>query len=98
MWQPTSPTAEQAPDLETAVRARSASTKLKNPGRRFASIIKVRPECVEDYKAAHANVWPEVLKQIKDCGIEDCEQPQLCDPPDLLTFFLYPFHLRSEAD
>jgi hypothetical protein len=74
MWQPNSPTQEQAvPDLEAVARQRSASTKLKNPGRRFASIVKVRPECVEEYKAAHVNVWPEVLKQIKDCGIEECK-------------------------
>lgn len=75
MWQPNSPTSEAAPELETVVaaRQRSASTKIKNPGRRFASIIKVRPECVKEYKAAHADVWPEVLQQIKDCGIEDCK-------------------------
>ncbi|KAL2209122.1 DUF718-domain-containing protein [Sarocladium strictum] len=73
MWQPNSPTSEAAPELETVVaaRQRSASTKIKNPGRRFASIVKVRPECVKEYKAAHADVWPEVLQQIKDCGIED---------------------------
>jgi L-rhamnose mutarotase len=42
------------------------------PGRRFAQIIKLRPECVAEYKKVHAAVWPEVLKQIKDCNIVDC--------------------------
>lgn len=27
---------------------------------------------MEEYKSCHAKVWPEVLKQIKDCNIEDC--------------------------
>jgi len=35
--------------------------------------VKLKPEFVEKYKECHAKVWPEVLKQIKDCNIEDCE-------------------------
>jgi L-rhamnose mutarotase len=35
--------------------------------------VKLKPEYVEKYKECHARVWPEVLKQIKDCNIEDCE-------------------------
>lgn len=35
--------------------------------------MKLKPECVEKYKECHAKVWPEVLKQIKECNIEDCE-------------------------
>ncbi len=27
---------------------------------------------MDKYKECHAKVWPEVLKQIKDCNIEDC--------------------------
>jgi hypothetical protein len=38
-------------------------------------IVKLKPEFEQQYKACHANVWPEVLKQIKDCNIEDCERP-----------------------
>ena len=38
---------------------------------RHAWIIGLRPEKVEEYKKLHANVWPEVLKTIKDCGIRD---------------------------
>jgi L-rhamnose mutarotase len=46
---------------------------MRNPGRRFAQIIKLKPEFVEKYKDAHASVWPEVLKEIRDCNIRDCK-------------------------
>ncbi|KAM3504208.1 hypothetical protein MY11210_008443 [Beauveria gryllotalpidicola] len=41
------------------------------PIRRFGQVIRLRKDCVEDYKACHANAWPEVLEQIKDSKIED---------------------------
>lgn len=44
-------------------------------GRRFGSIIRLRPECVAAYKECHANCWPEVQKQITDCHIHDCALP-----------------------
>lgn len=47
--------------------------KQKNPGRWFAQTIKLKKDRVDEYKACHAKVWPEVLKQIKECGIEDCK-------------------------
>ena len=49
------------------------SFKVKYQGRRVAQIVKLKPEYVEEYKQCHAKVWPEVLKQIKDSNIEDCE-------------------------
>lgn len=67
MWSPTSPTEPDAPQRE-----RSFSTRQKNPGKRVAQIVRLKPEHIEEYKACHAKVWPEVLKQIKDCNIEDC--------------------------
>lgn len=48
-------------------------SRVENPGRRVAQIIKLRPECVPQYKECHAKVWPEVLKQIRECGIRDCK-------------------------
>lgn len=39
--------------------------------RRFGQVIKVKPECIADYKKYHANIWPEVNKTIKDCNIEN---------------------------
>ncbi|KFY69994.1 hypothetical protein V501_10082 [Pseudogymnoascus sp. VKM F-4519 (FW-2642)] len=46
-------------------------SRVKNTGRRIAQIVKLKPEFVEQYKEYHANVWPEVLKQIKECQIRD---------------------------
>lgn len=78
MWQPTSP--KGAADLTQPAsgqgHARTLSMKQKNPGRWFAQTIKLKKECADEYKACHAKVWPEVLKQIKNCGIEDCKACQ----------------------
>lgn len=50
-----------------------AEAKAQYPGRRFAQIVKLKPEFVDEYKKVHAAVWPEVLKQIRDCNIVDCK-------------------------
>lgn len=42
------------------------------PVRRIAQIVHLKSSAVEAYKECHANVWPEVLQQIKDCNIRDC--------------------------
>ncbi|KAK2067414.1 hypothetical protein P8C59_001158 [Phyllachora maydis] len=47
------------------------ASRVRNPGRRFAQMVKLKPEYVEQYKSCHAKVWPEVLKQIKECNIVD---------------------------
>lgn len=39
--------------------------------RRFGSVIRVRPEKLEEYKRLHAAVWPEVSDMIKRCGIRN---------------------------
>ncbi len=39
--------------------------------KRYGMVIKVRPEKLDEYKKLHANVWPEVLKQISDCNIKN---------------------------
>jgi len=36
---------------------------------RHGSIIRVRPEKLEEYRALHAAVWPGVLRMIHDCNI-----------------------------
>lgn len=33
--------------------------------RRFAQVIGLKPECVDDYERIHAAVWPEVLDLIR---------------------------------
>ena len=39
--------------------------------RRIGQIIRLKPKSLEAYKECHAEVWPAVLKQIKDCNISD---------------------------
>jgi L-rhamnose mutarotase len=40
----------------------------QNP-RRYAMVLRVRPERFEEYKRHHAAVWPGVLQQITDSRI-----------------------------
>lgn len=37
--------------------------------RRIGELIKIRPERLEEYKAYHADPWPEVNRMIKECNI-----------------------------
>lgn len=36
---------------------------------RYGSVIKLKPEKLEDYKKLHASVWPTILKMINECNI-----------------------------
>ncbi len=54
----------------------ASPTRQKNPGRRVAQVVKLKPEFVDKYKEVHAHVWPEVLKEIKSCNIQDCTCPE----------------------
>ncbi|KAL7621251.1 hypothetical protein AAE478_008568 [Parahypoxylon ruwenzoriense] len=59
MWQPHSPPpprVTKSPDPEPS---------KQKTARRFAQIVKLKPEFVDKYKEVHAAVWPEVLQQIK---------------------------------
>lgn len=38
---------------------------------RVAWTALVRPDRLEEYERAHATVWPEVLKLIKDAGVRN---------------------------
>lgn len=57
--------------FNTSVQTIKRAYKM-SPVRRIAQIIHLKPSAVEAYKECHANVWPEVLQQIKDCNIIDC--------------------------
>ena len=39
--------------------------------KRFGQVIGVRPEYFERYKQHHAAVWPEVLKMITKCNMQN---------------------------
>ena len=51
----------------------SHDVRIRHPGRRIAQVIKLKPECVEEYKEVHAKAWPDVLKAIKRANIRDCK-------------------------
>ena len=39
--------------------------------KRFGQLIGFKPEKLEEYKAYHARVWPEVLETIRKCHIRN---------------------------
>src|SRR5438477_3914464 len=38
---------------------------------RYGSVIGLRAEKIEEYKKLHAAVWPDVLRVIKECHIQN---------------------------
>lgn len=38
---------------------------------RYGTVIRIRPEKIEEYKRLHANTWPGVLKMIRECNIQN---------------------------
>jgi L-rhamnose mutarotase len=36
---------------------------------RYASVYRIRPELLEEYKRCHDNIWPEMAEAIRDSGI-----------------------------
>jgi L-rhamnose mutarotase len=38
---------------------------------RYASVIKLKPERLTEYKTLHASAWPEVLQMIHECNIQN---------------------------
>ncbi|ROT37651.1 DUF718-domain-containing protein [Sodiomyces alkalinus F11] len=74
MWSPSSAAERAAKEAEQQRQNTTSATapwRQKNSGRRIAQIIRLKPEFVDKYKEVHAQVWPEVLKQTKECNIED---------------------------
>ena len=45
--------------------------RTDNHMKRYASVIKVRPDAIEEYKRYHAAVWPQVLAMIRSCNIRN---------------------------
>ena len=39
--------------------------------KRFGMVCRVKPEGAEKYQALHAQPWPEVLKMIQQCHIQN---------------------------
>ena len=59
--------------------------------KRYGMVIGLKPKKVEEYKKLHAAVWPEVLKQIKDCHIQNYSiyLRELETRPFLFSYFEY---------
>lgn len=58
--------------------------------RRFAQIIKVKPEALDEYKRIHAAVWPSVLKTIADCNIRNYSI--YLKEPEHMLFAYFEYH------
>jgi len=39
--------------------------------KRYGSVIRVKPEKLEEYKALHAEPWPEINSMLKQCNIRN---------------------------
>ena len=39
--------------------------------KRYGQVIRLRPGKLEEYSRYHAQVWPEVLKMIRECNIRN---------------------------
>jgi L-rhamnose mutarotase len=39
--------------------------------KRCGSVVRARPEKIDEYRRLHAAVWPEVLKMIEECNIRN---------------------------
>ena len=39
--------------------------------KRYGSLLRVKPESIDEYKAYHVAVWPEVLATIQACNIRN---------------------------
>jgi L-rhamnose mutarotase len=44
------------------------SSQLKEESMRICFLLKVRPEKVEEYRARHTRVWPEMLDALRQTG------------------------------
>ncbi|KAI1140984.1 rhamnose mutarotase [Hypoxylon sp. FL0543] len=43
----------------------------RKQARRIGQVVKLKPEFVDKYREVHSAVWPEVLRQIEVCNIQD---------------------------
>jgi hypothetical protein len=74
MWQKPQASDSTSPRPGTADSNWSASqlsSRVRNPGRRFGQVIKVKPDQVQKYKELHAATWPEVLTANRNANIRD---------------------------
>jgi len=39
--------------------------------KRYGSVLKIKPERLEEYTRYHAAVWPEILRQLKESHVQN---------------------------
>ena len=44
---------------------------MNDPHRRFGLVLRLHPDRFEEYRTAHASVWPEILERITACSIRN---------------------------
>jgi len=52
-------------------KTKEENTSQNKKVKRYAWVIKVKPEKLEYYKELHANPWPEVNAMLKKCNIQN---------------------------
>lgn len=57
---------------------------------RMGMVVGLKPEKVAEYKALHANVWPEILEQISACHIRNYSI--FLKEPEHLLFGCWEYH------
>lgn len=57
---------------------------------RFAQIIQLKPEAIDEYKEIHAEVWPAVLTRIAACHIKNYSI--FLREPENLLFAYFEYH------
>jgi L-rhamnose mutarotase len=65
--------------IPAAGRAASGQDRVDDDGfkegsavpQRSAFVLRIRPDKVDEYTAAHARVWPELLAALRDAGIRN---------------------------
>ena len=58
--------------------------------RRMGLVIGIKPGKIEEYKAYHAAVWPEVLAMITECNIKN--YTIFLRKPENLLFAYFEYH------
>ena len=50
---------------------KNAEQSAENTATRYGTVIRVKPEKLDEYKALHANPWSGVNKMIRECNIRN---------------------------
>ena len=68
-----------------------ATEQPAQPVKRFGMVTGLKPESIDYYKKLHAAAWPEVLKKIKECHIQNYSiyLKEIDGKPYLFSYFEY---------